>query len=192
MRAGLTADCTDLQIGDYRKKDRVYGDLLYQIRPAFGGNVIATIVNPEMHPQLATVREGVMRMAEPDRTRKGQIERIEPQFSARDLVLQVVKREMQPLCCDLKSASIVVAGGAGVGSRENFELLYELAETLGGQVGATRAAVDAGFRFPRTSSGADRDYGPTPALYRLWYIGHGPTPRRDGSVKQDHRHQLRS
>ena len=72
----------------------------------------ATNDNPEMHPQLATVREGVMRMAEPDYTRKGQVERIEPQFSARDLVLQVVKREMQPLCCDLKSASIVVAGGA--------------------------------------------------------------------------------
>jgi electron transfer flavoprotein alpha subunit len=145
VRAGLTADCTDLQIGDYKKKDRVYRDLLYQIRPAFGGNVIATIVNPDMHPQLATVREGVMRMAEPDRTRKGQIERIEPQFSARDLVLQVVNREMQPLCCDLKNASIVVAGGSGVGSRENFQLIYELAETLGAQVGATRAAVDAGF-----------------------------------------------
>jgi electron transfer flavoprotein alpha subunit len=153
LRAGLTADCTDLQIGDYKKRDRVYHDLLHQIRPAFGGNVIATIVNPDMHPQLATVREGVMRMTEPDRTRKGQIEKIEPQFSARDLVLQVVKREMQPLCCDLKNASIVVAGGAGVGSRENFQLIYELAETLGGQVGATRAAVDAGFIPPEYQVG---------------------------------------
>jgi electron transfer flavoprotein alpha subunit len=145
LRAGLTADCTDLQIGDYRKKDRVYHDLLYQIRPAFGGNVIATIVNPDMHPQLATVREGVMRMAAPDRTRKGEVERIEPQFDARDLVLKVVKREMQPLCCDLKNASIVVAGGSGVGSKENFQLIFDLAKTLGGQVGATRAAVDAGY-----------------------------------------------
>jgi electron transfer flavoprotein alpha subunit len=145
LRAGLTADCTDLQIGDYQKRDRVYRDLLLQIRPAFGGNVIATIVNPDMHPQLATVREGVMRMVEPDLTRQGQVERIEPQFDARDLALQVVKREMQPLCCDLKNASIVVAGGAGVGSWENFQLIHELAATLGGQVGATRAAVDAGF-----------------------------------------------
>ncbi len=153
LRAGLTADCTDLQIGEYKKRDRVYHDLLYQNRPAFGGNVIATIVNPDMHPQLATVREGVMRMTEPDRTRKGQIEKIEPQFSVRDLVLQVVKREMQPLCCDLKNASIVVAGGAGVGSRENFQLIYELAETLGGQVGATRAAVDAGFIPPENQVG---------------------------------------
>jgi electron transfer flavoprotein alpha subunit len=145
VRAGLTADCTDLQIGDFRRKDRVYPDLLYQIRPAFGGNVIATIVNPEMHPQLATVREGVMRLAEPDRTRRGGVERIEPQFDAREQVLQVLKREMQPPCCNLTSASIVVAGGAGVGSRENFRLIHELAQTLGGEVGASRAAVDAGF-----------------------------------------------
>ena len=65
LRAGLTADCTDLQLGEYRKRDRVYHDLLLQIRPAFGGNVIATIVNPDMHPQLATVREGVMRIGLP-------------------------------------------------------------------------------------------------------------------------------
>jgi electron transfer flavoprotein alpha subunit len=145
VRAGLTADCTDLQIGDFRQKGRVYSDLLYQIRPAFGGNVIATIVNPEMHPQLATVREGVMRLAAPDRTRRGEIERLEPQFDTRDLVLQVVKREMQPPCCNLTSASIIVAGGAGVGSKENFRLIHELAQTLGGEVGASRAAVDAGF-----------------------------------------------
>jgi len=145
VRAGLTADCTDLQIGDFRQKGRVYSDLLYQIRPAFGGNVIATIVNPEMHPQLATVREGVMRLGAPDRTRRGEIETIEPQFDGRDLVLQIVKREMQPPCCNLTSASIIVAGGAGMGSKENFQLIHELAQTLGGEVGASRAAVDAGF-----------------------------------------------
>jgi len=145
VRAGLTADCTDLQIGDFQRKDRVYSDLLYQIRPAFGGNVIATIVNPERHPQLATVREGVMRLAEPDRTRRGEVERVEPQFDARDLVLQVLKREMRPPACNLKSASIVVAGGAGVGSKENFRLIHELAHLLGGEAGASRAAVDAGF-----------------------------------------------
>jgi electron transfer flavoprotein alpha subunit len=153
VRAGLTADCTDLQIGDFQRKDRVYPDLLYQIRPAFGGNVIATIVNPEMHPQLATVRAGVMRLAEPDRTRRGEVERIEPQFDERDLVLQVLKREMQPPCCNLTSASIVVAGGAGVGSRENFRLIHELAQTLGGEVGASRAAVDAGFISPEHQVG---------------------------------------
>jgi electron transfer flavoprotein alpha subunit len=145
LRAGLTADCTDLQLGEYRKRDRVYPDLLLQIRPAFGGNVIATIVNPELHPQLATVREGVMRSGLPDPQRTGRVETIAPQFGGRDLDLQVLKREVFPLCCDLKGASIVVAGGAGVGSKENFQLIFDLAETLGGQVGATRAAVDAGY-----------------------------------------------
>jgi len=145
VRAGLTADCTALQIGDSQHKGRAYTDLLYQIRPAFGGNVIATIVNPEMHPQMATVREGVMRLAEPDSTRRGEVERIEPQFDERDLVLQVLEREVRPPRCDLKSASIIVAGGAGVGSKENFRLIHELARVLGGEVGASRAAVDAGF-----------------------------------------------
>lgn len=145
VRAGLTADCTALQIGDFEHKGETYADLLYQIRPAFGGNVIATIVNPEMHPQMATVREGVMRLEEPDGARAGEIERIEPQFDERDLVLQALEREVRQPHCDLKGASIIVAGGAGVGSRENFQLVHKLAQTLGGEVGASRAAVDAGF-----------------------------------------------
>ncbi|MDY7078492.1 MAG: electron transfer flavoprotein subunit alpha/FixB family protein [Chloroflexota bacterium] len=143
--AGLTADCTALQIGDFERKGKVYADLLYQIRPAFGGNIIATIVNPEMHPQMATVREGVMRLDEPDGTRQGEIQRIEPQFDQHDLVLQVLEREMRLPCCDLKKASVIVSGGMGVGSRENFDLIAELAHVLGGQIGASRAAVDAGF-----------------------------------------------
>ncbi len=144
-RAGLTADCTALEIGDFKHRDTVCADLLYQIRPAFGGNIIATIVNPEMHPQMATVREGVMKLGEPDHTRQGEIERIEPQFDERDLALQVLEREMRQPGCDLKGASVIVAGGAGVGSQENFQLLHELAQALGGEVGASRAAVDAGF-----------------------------------------------
>lgn len=144
-RAGLTADCTALQIGDFENKGRKYSDLLYQIRPAFGGNVIATIVNPEMHPQMATVREGVMHLDAPDTTRQGQVERIESHFDKRDLALQVLRREMRLPECDLKNADIIVSGGMGVGSKENFRLIYELAEVLGAQVGASRAAVDAGF-----------------------------------------------
>jgi electron transfer flavoprotein alpha subunit len=147
IRAGLTADCTDLQIGDYasKKDKRVYKDLLYQIRPAFGGNIIATIVNPVMHPQMATVREGVMRRQEPDTTRQGAVEKIEPTFDERDLVLKVLGRETRESRVNLKDASIIVSGGAGVGSKENFELIQELAHILGGEVGASRAAVDAGF-----------------------------------------------
>lgn len=143
--AGLTADCTALKIGDFERSGEKWTDLLYQIRPAFGGNVIATIVNPEMHPQMATVREGVMKMAEPDTAREGQVERIRPQFEEGDFVLEVLKRELRLPECDLKHADVIVAGGMGVGSKENFKLIYELADVLGGEVGASRAAVDAGF-----------------------------------------------
>ncbi len=145
VRAGLTADCTSLQIGDYEHKGKVYNQLLYQIRPAFGGNIVATIVNPEMHPQMATVREGVMKLHESDGRRRGTVEAVTPSFNGRELSLEVLKREMRLPCCDLKNASVVVAGGMGVGSKERFELLFELAHVIGGEVGASRAAVDAGF-----------------------------------------------
>jgi electron transfer flavoprotein alpha subunit len=86
-----------------------------------------------------------MRLAEPDATRTGQIVELAPEFSAEALSLRVLKREMRLPDCDLKHADVIVAGGMGVGSRENFELIRELAEVLGGEVGASRAAVDAGF-----------------------------------------------
>jgi electron transfer flavoprotein alpha subunit len=147
VRAGLTADCTDLQIGDYvsRKDKQTYEGLLYQIRPAFGGNLIATIVNPTMHPQMATVREGVMRRQDADSTRQGVVERITPAFDQTDLALQVLSRETRESTVDLKGAPVVVAGGAGIGSEENFRLIHDLANLLGGEVGASRAAVDAGY-----------------------------------------------
>ena len=147
VRAGLTADCTDLQIGDYvsRKDKQTFEGLLYQIRPAFGGNLIATIVNPTMHPQMATVREGVMRRQDADSTRLGVVERITPAFDETDLVLQVLSRQTRESTVDLKSAPVVVAGGAGIGSGESFRLIHDLANLLGGEVGASRAAVDAGY-----------------------------------------------
>jgi electron transfer flavoprotein alpha subunit len=147
VRAGLTADCTDLQIGDYTSKrdKRVYTDLLYQIRPAFGGNIIATIINPTMHPQMATVREGVMRRHEPEETRQGVIEKIEPSFDESELALQILSRETRESTVNLKDSPIIVSGGGGVGSEENFEFIRELAHVLGGEVGASRAAVDAGY-----------------------------------------------
>ena len=142
---GLTADCTALQIGDFKYRNEVYQDLLYQIRPAFGGNVIATIVNPLMHPQMATVREGVMKLGDPDPSRRGTVEAIEARFEEGDLVLDVLSREMRLPECDLKGADVIVSGGMGVGSKESFRLIHELAEVLGAEVGASRAAVDAGF-----------------------------------------------
>ena len=147
VKAGLTADCTDLQIGDFtsKKDNRVYQDLLYQIRPAFGGNLIATIVNPKTRPQMATVREGVVRRAEPDLTRAGIVENVMPAFQPEDFALQVLSREVREPSVHLKEAPVIVAGGGGVESAEEFELLRELANLMGGELGASRAAVDAGF-----------------------------------------------
>ncbi|HSJ57004.1 MAG TPA: electron transfer flavoprotein subunit alpha/FixB family protein, partial [Anaerolineae bacterium] len=145
VSAGLTADCTDLRIGDFERKGEVHPDLLYQIRPAFGGNIIATIVNPEMHPQMATVREGVIKLGRPDPARHGVVEQVKPHFNSRDLDLTVLSREVRLPAVDLKHARVIVAGGMGVGSRESFQLIHDLARVLGGEVAATRAAVDAGF-----------------------------------------------
>jgi electron transfer flavoprotein alpha subunit len=147
LRCGLTADCTDLQVGEYtvKKENKTYPNLLYQIRPAFGGNLIATIVNPHTRPQMATVREGVMHKAVPQPARKGVVEEIKPVFEKGDLALRVLSRSVRPSTVRLKDASVVVAGGAGVGSAEDFELLRDLANLLGGEVGASRAAVDAGL-----------------------------------------------
>jgi electron transfer flavoprotein alpha subunit len=147
LKVGLTADCTDLQIGDYtsKKENMIYKDLLYQVRPAFGGNVIATIVNPHTRPQMATVREGVMRKGQPDPARKGVIEKVAVSLETSDLALKVLSRQTRQPTVRLKDAAVIVAAGAGVDSPEEFELVRELASVLGGEVGASRAAVDAGY-----------------------------------------------
>lgn len=146
LKVGLTADCTDLQIGDYtiKKENRTIRNLLYQIRPAFGGNLIATIVNPNTRPQMATVRPGVMRRTEPDPARSGVVEAVEVALEPSDLALEVLSRELRPASVHLSDAQVVVAGGGGM-SKQEFELIAELANLLGGEVGASRAAVDAGL-----------------------------------------------
>lgn len=149
LGCGLTADCTSLEIGDHEEKktNTVYKNLLYQIRPAFGGNIIATIVNPLTRPQMATVREGVMKKEIYRADYKGQLKKIEVDkyVEPTDFVCQIIDRAIEAQKVNIKGAQIIVAGGFGVGSRENFNLLYQLAEVLGGEVGATRAAVDAGY-----------------------------------------------
>ncbi len=149
MKCGLTADCTSLEIGEHydKKTDTKYENLLYQIRPAFGGNIVATIINPETRPQLATVREGVMKMEVYDEAYKGELKKInvDELFDDSDFVVKVIERHMESKKVNIKNAGIIVAGGYGVGSKENFKLLYNLAEVLGAEVGASRAAVDAGF-----------------------------------------------
>jgi len=146
-KAGLTADCTDLQIGDHEiaKTGEVHKNLLCQIRPAFGGNIIATIINFDRWPQMATVREGVMPMPEPKAKRKGEIVAESVALTPDDLPIEILQQHTRAKKVDLKAARIIVAGGAGVGSKENFRLVWDLANCLGAARGATRAAVDLGY-----------------------------------------------
>ncbi|GMU21181.1 MAG: electron transfer flavoprotein subunit alpha [Phycisphaerae bacterium] len=166
MKAGLTADCTDLDIGDYTepKSKQAHKDLLLQVRPAFGGNIIATIINYDRWPQMATVREGVMRLREGDARRSGEIVEEQIEFNDFDLAVRLIERHREPRKVNLKGARIIVAGGGGVGNKESFKLIHDLAGALGGAVGASRAAVDGGF------IGKEHQIGQTgttvrPALY---------------------------
>jgi electron transfer flavoprotein alpha subunit len=146
LRVGLTADCTDLQIGNYKHTDgNEYQNILYQIRPAFGGNIIATIVSPKKRPQMATVREGVMPTPPRQDGRKGAVVEFKPVLNDLKCVTRILKREKTEKMVNLKGAQIIVSGGYGVGSRDGFNLIREFAAMLGAEVGASRAAVDAGF-----------------------------------------------
>jgi len=145
-KAGLTADCTDLQIGTHKTgKGEIHENLLFQIRPAFGGNIIATIINFDRWPQMATVREGVMPMPEPDEKRRGTIVTETIKLTQDDLFLSILDEHKRAKKVDLKAARLIVAGGAGVGSKENFKLVWDLANCLGAAPAATRPAVDLGY-----------------------------------------------
>ena len=148
-KSGLTADCTALEIGDYedKKNGKTYKNLLYQIRPAFGGNIVATIVNPDCRPQMATVRPGVMQKKEPVAGAKAEVIEYNPGFTPNDKyveILDIVKSVTETV--DIQAAKILVSGGRGVGSAENFALLDDLAEALGGTVSCSRAVVDNGWK----------------------------------------------
>ena len=155
--SGLTADCTELEIGEFdmnvgfdeNKKPIVkhYENKLYQIRPAFGGNIVATIVNPEHRPQMATVREGVMKKEVLDENYKGEVIRhdVAKYVPETEYVVRVLDRHVEKAKHNLKGASIIVSGGYGMGSKENFDMLFDLAKEIHAEVGASRAAVDAGF-----------------------------------------------
>ena len=159
LMCGLTADCTELEIGDYydKKNKKEYKDLLLQIRPAFGGNIIATIITPDTLPQLATVREGVMKKEKVESissskkkngvVKKGKVKQIniDSYISDEEMAVRIIERHIEKSDLDLKNSNIIISGGYGVGSKEDFDLLYDLSDVLGGEVGASRAAVDAGF-----------------------------------------------
>ncbi|MEE8452420.1 MAG: electron transfer flavoprotein subunit alpha/FixB family protein [Thermoguttaceae bacterium] len=166
VRAGLTADCTDLEISDVTdpKTKTDHKNLLLQIRPAFGGNIIATIVNFDRWPQMATVREGVMALKDADDSRTGQVIEENVEINGEAMAIKLIERHIEPRTINLKGARTIVAGGGGVGSKENFQLIHDLAGAIGGAVGASRAAIDSGL------IGKEHQIGQTgttvrPALY---------------------------
>ena len=138
VHTGLTADCTKLEIDPDTKN-------LQMTRPAFGGNIMATIVCPDFRPQMATVRPGVMQSLTRDSSRPVQIEQFDFHYQDNDNVqiLEVIKKITENV--DIQSAKILVSGGRGVGSSENFKILQDLADVLGGTVSCSRACVDAGW-----------------------------------------------
>lgn len=164
LKSGLTADCTELEIGEHedKKLGKVYKNLLYQIRPAFGGNIIATIINPDCRPQMATVREGVMKKEIVDPGYKGETVNLDVEKYVDDtaFVVKVIERHMETSKVNIKNSPVIISGGFGVGSAENFKLLHNLATLLGGEVGASRAAVDAGY------AGHERQVGQTGVTVR--------------------------
>jgi electron transfer flavoprotein alpha subunit len=159
-KSGLTADCTDLQISDVKYLRDEFKNQLLQIRPAFGGNIIATIISPEVTTQMATVREGVMRLEPLENPAEGKITRIEYVPAEWDELIKIIEQHRQESKVNLKGASIIVAGGYGLGSKANFKLITELANTIGAEVAGSRAAVDAGF------ISSDRQVGQTGVTVR--------------------------
>ncbi|NQU74257.1 MAG: electron transfer flavoprotein subunit alpha/FixB family protein [Candidatus Omnitrophica bacterium] len=145
LKCGLTADCTDLQIGSHKIMDTVYENILMQIRPAFGGNIIATIVSPESSPSMATVREGVMIICPPDRSRSAEIVPEECKLKDSDFLTEVMEVVNEEKKVDLKSTNIVVSAGMGASSPGSLALVKELAHTLGGELGCSRVIVDTGI-----------------------------------------------
>ncbi len=151
VHTGLTADCTQLEIGDFPinpipGKEQLHNQLL-MTRPAFGGNTIATIACPAFRPQMATVRPGVMQKLPKNEGAKAVIEEFNPGFTPDNKyveILEVVKSVVDTV--DIMDAKILVSGGRGVGSPENFKLLDDLAEVLGATVSCSRAVVDAGWK----------------------------------------------
>ncbi len=138
LSTGLTADCTTLEVGESNE--------LLMTRPAFGGNIMATIVCPDHRPQMSTVRPGVMTTLEKDESRIGVIEKVEITFTDainRVKILEVVKEEKEEE--SIGEASILVSGGRGVGSKENFNMLSDVAQMLNGTISASRAVIDAGW-----------------------------------------------
>jgi len=150
LRTGLTADCTNLVVEDYedKRRNKIFEKVLLQIRPAFGGDVIATIVSPEHYTQMATVRRDVFSVPPRNEARKGEVVKIDVTFDESDMDISIDKIVQESeIKINLKEATIIVSGGRGLAKNPEmgFNLVHELAKTLGGMVGASRGAVDKGW-----------------------------------------------
>ncbi|MCR5625469.1 MAG: electron transfer flavoprotein subunit alpha/FixB family protein [Lachnospiraceae bacterium] len=152
VKTGLTADCTSLEINDFPinaipgKEDEQKHNQLLMTRPAFGGNTIATIACPDNRPQMATVRPGVMKKLAEDTSKQAEIVEFNPELAENNCyveILEVVKEVKNTV--NIQDAKILVSGGRGVGSKENFKILEDLADAIGGQVSCSRAVVDNGW-----------------------------------------------
>lgn len=141
LKAGLTADCTHLYIDDFKDK----GEILYQVRPAFGGNILATIISPDSRPVMSTVREGVMKVPEKVKKNREKFDDFKMDLDDNWFMNDFLKSFTKERKVNFNRSDIIIAGGAGVGSRENFELLQNLADMLGAELGGSRAAVDSGY-----------------------------------------------
>ncbi len=159
---GLTADCTKLTIDNETKH-------MLQTRPAFGGNVMATIISPKTRPQMATVRPGVMTALKPNKKRKGKIIKLKPKIAKKDLMTKLLayaKESHERV--NLQDAKVIVAGGRGLGSEKGFKLLQELAQVIGGEVAGTRITIENGWLT------TDRQIGQTGQVVKPeLYIGCG-------------------
>lgn len=145
LRCGLTADCTELQIGEYKSLKQVYQNTFLQIRPAFGGNIMATIVSPESVPSMATVRPGVMKLDPPDTKLKAEVVVEESGLSQDDFMTEVIEVVRREKSINLGAAHIIVGAGAGAAAPASLALVRKLAETIGGVVAVSRPLVDAGL-----------------------------------------------
>lgn len=144
LKCGLTADCTELKIGEHQMGKKLYKDTLLQIRPAFGGNIIATIVSPESVPSMATVREGVMKLGVADHSKAVKIEKLSCKLPDEDFMTEVLDIIREEKSVDLKGAQIIVSAGMGASDEQALGLVKYLASTLGGVVGGSRPVVDSG------------------------------------------------
>lgn len=185
LHTGLTADCTHLDVDAHR--------CVLWTRPAFGGNLMATNICPDTKPQMGTVRPNVFRAPAFDPARTGAVfvESLPEDARRSSTELLELIPVLDAATANLTEAQIIVSGGRGLKGPENFALLQELADTVGGCVGASRAAVDAGLDLPHPSGRPDGQDRLPARLHCLRHFGRDPAPDRHERIRHHHRHQPR-